>query len=180
MIYALELLFNEEGHLYVKELLSKLNMANIITLENNVDELCPHITLGIFNNLDKDEEAFLKKLKKFRDGYSPIKLSFEGIGTFPQSGTLLLKPTVTEELLILHKNFYENFKEFVPYSNAYYLPNKWSPHCTLVTGVSTDKLKEVFNFVIDLFIPLEVELVDVALFKADFIDGKILNSKRIF
>ena len=95
------------------------------------------------------------------------------------TGTCFIKPTVTEELLNIHIKYHEQFKALSGNSNPYYLPGRWNPHCTLGIGLSTEKLKEVFNYSVDRFKPLKVTLTDVGLIKIDFKDGKCVGSIRI-
>ncbi|MEG2288459.1 MAG: 2'-5' RNA ligase family protein [Clostridium sp.] len=162
-MYAVEFFFNEEVDLYIRSIWKALSDANIDSSLNNIEEISPHITLAVYQNIN--EEAFIEKFKAFKSNFKPINTSFDILGTFPTTGICLIKPTVTEELLKFHGKYHEQFKSFNETASPYYLPNRWSPHCTLAINLSNDNLKKVFSFALDKFKPLNVTLNDVGLIK---------------
>jgi 2'-5' RNA ligase len=114
--------------------LAELKLADYYHLSNNR----PHITLGIFNELDCDVvRTVLEAI-----GYSQkaFQLSFQQIGVFPtSSGVVFWGPVVTQEFLGIHKKIYQRLVESGATAGAeYYAPGKWIPHCGLAMEV-TDK-----------------------------------------
>lgn len=176
-MYAIELFLNEETDLYIRTIWEELSNENIDSSLNDIKEICPHITLAVYEDIN--EKDFIEELRVFKSNFKPIDTYFDILGTFPITGTCFLKPTVTEELLNVHSKYHEQFKALSGKSNPYYLPGRWNPHCTLGIGLSTEKLKEVFNFSVDKFKPLKVTLNDIGLVKIDFMDGKCVSSIRI-
>lgn len=176
-MYAIELFLNEEAELYVRSIWKELSNENIDSSLKDIKEICPHIALAVYEDIN--EKDFIEELQVFKSNFKPIDTYFDILGTFPMTGTCFLKPTVTKELLNIHSKYHEQFKAFSENPNPYYLPGRWSPHCTLAIGLSTDTLKKVFNFSLDRFKPLKVTLNDIGLVKIDFKDGKCLSSVRI-
>jgi len=177
-MYAVELFLNEEADIYVRSIWNQLSIENIDSSLNDIKEICPHITLAVYEDIT--EKAFIEELHAFKSSFKPIDTSFDILGTFPMTGTCFLKPTVTEELLTLHSKYHKQFISFNEKSNAYYVPGSWNPHCTLAIGLTTERLKKVFNFSVDRFKPLKGTLNDVGLVKINFTDGKCVSSIRIY
>ena len=176
-MYAVELFLNEEVDQYIRNIWEELSNKNIDSSLKDIKEICPHITLAVYEDIN--EKEFLEEFRIFKSNFKPIDTHFDILGTFPMTGTCFIKPTVTEELLNVHIKYHEQFKALSGNSSPYYLPGRWNPHCTLGIGLSTEKLKEVFNFSVDRFKPLKVTLTDVGLIKIDFEDGKCVGSIRI-
>jgi 2'-5' RNA ligase len=176
-MYAVELFLNEEVELYVRNIWEELSNKNIDSSLKDIKEICPHITLAVYEDIN--ESDFIEELRAFKSSFKPIDTYFDILGTFPITGTCFIKPTVTEELLNIHSKYCEQFKAFNEKADPYYLPGRWNPHCTLGIGLSNEKLKEVLNFSVDKFKPSRVTLTDVGLVKIDFKDGKCVSSIRI-
>jgi len=176
-MYAVELFLNEEANQYIRSIWEELSNENIDSSLKDIKEICPHITLAVYEDIN--EKELIEEFRIFKSNFKPIDTYFDILGTFPMTGTCFVKPTVTEELLNIHIKYCEKFKAFNEKANPYYLPGRWNPHCTLAIGLSTEKLKEVFNFSVDRFKPLRATLTDIALIKIDFKDDKCVGSIRI-
>lgn len=176
-MYAIELFLNEEVDQYIRNIWQELSNESIDSSLNAIKEICPHITLAVYEDIN--EKDFIEEFRIFKSNFKPIDTYFDILGTFPMTGTCFIKPTVTKELLNIHIEYHEQFKSFNKKANTYYLPGRWNPHCTLAIGLSTEKLKEVFNFSVDKFEPLMVTLNAIGLVKIDFVDGKCVSSIRI-
>ena len=135
MLYAVELYFDKETEEKIMRLPQGIAEKGLSTryLEWKTR---PHITLGLFNNIDLEKcdtllEEFTKQVKSL-----PAHLS--SIGVFNNSRCIFLSPVVTRELLQLHLNFHDTFS-FCDHSGyEYYLPDIWAPHCTVMLGNSDD------------------------------------------
>ncbi|MCB2290665.1 2'-5' RNA ligase family protein [Clostridium sp. CS001] len=177
-MYAVELFLNKEADIYVRSIWGALSNKNIDSSLNDIKEICPHITLAVYEDIN--EGKFIEKLRAFKSSFKPIDTYFDILGAFPVTGTCFIKPTVTGELLTLHSKYQEHFIAFNENADRYYLPGRWNPHCTLAIGLSDEKLKEVFNFSVDKFKPSRVTLADIGLVKIEFKDDKCVSSIRIY
>jgi 2'-5' RNA ligase len=176
-MYAVELFLDKEADIYVRHIWNELSNENIDSSLSDIKEIRPHITLAVYEDIN--ESGFIEELHAFKSSFKPINTYFDILGTFPMTGTCFLKPTVTEELLNIHSKYCEQFKSFNENADPYYLPRRWNPHCTLAIGLTTEKLKKVFNFSVDRFKPIRVTLNDIGLVKIEFKDGKCVSSIRI-
>lgn len=161
MRYAIELNFD------------KLTEEKIMNLPNGIAEkgisksylewqTRPHITLGIFNDIDIEKcdkllEEIAGKVKSF-----PAHLS--SIGVFNNSKCVFVSPVVTNELLELHNKIHHTFK-FCDHTGAeYYLPGSWVPHCAVMLGEPDDdtSLYEAAKYVIDNYEILQGTFCEVS------------------
>lgn len=104
----------------------------------------PHITIADYDNLDKEE--FVELLNKFYENKSKVVLHLNILGTFVNTGTLFLAPTLSNELLDFHRSHHDYFKAFNENENSFYLPGKWSPHCTIASRLSEDSMIQAFRY----------------------------------
>jgi 2'-5' RNA ligase len=133
MLYAVELYFNKETEEKIMRLPQGLAEKGLSTryLEWKTR---PHITLGLFNNIDL--EKCDKLLKEFAKEVTSLPAHLSSIGIFNNSRCIFLSPVVTRELLQLHLNFHNIFS-FCDHSGyEYYLPDSWVPHCAVMLGDS--------------------------------------------
>lgn len=92
----------------------------------------PHVTLGVCDGLDVD--ACSRFLADFAAMNSAPAVRFSSIGVFATDpATVFLAPVTTPDLLALHTRFHHRFPDVAGTPWAYYLPNRWVPHCTLAT-----------------------------------------------
>jgi 2'-5' RNA ligase len=135
MLYAVELYFNKETEEKIMRLPQGLAEKGLSTryLEWKTR---PHITLGLFNNIDL--EKCDKLLKEFTKEVKSLPAHLSSIGIFNNSRCVFLSPVVTRDLLELHLNFHDTFS-FCDHSGyEYYLPDSWAPHCSVMLGDSDD------------------------------------------
>jgi hypothetical protein len=67
----------------------------------------PHITIADYNNLS--ENKFIELLNKFYEDKPKLDISLDIIGTFINTGTLFIAPTLTSELLDFHRSHHNYF-----------------------------------------------------------------------
>jgi len=148
MRYAIELYFDKETEEKI------MNLANGIA-EKGISkrylewQTRPHITLGIFNDIDIEKcdkllEEIAGQVKSF-----PAYLS--SIGVFNNTKCVFLSPVITNELLELHNKIHNTFKFCDHKGSEYYLPGRWVPHCAVMLGDAGDDitLYEAVKYVID-------------------------------
>ncbi|GAA0071908.1 2'-5' RNA ligase family protein [Clostridium sardiniense] len=177
-MYAVDVFLDNKSSRYVTSIWEQLSSSGIDSSLKNTDGLAPHITLAIYEDIDEDK--FIARMKEFRSKLKVIDTRFDALGAFPTTGACFLTPVITEVLLDYHKEYYDFFKEFEESARSYYLPGKWNPHCSLAMGLSKQKLKEVFNFVVDIYEPFEASFDGIALYKVEMENGKFTDSIRLF
>ena len=121
----------------------------------------PHLTLGHYYELDKEE--YIRLIEAFYEPIACFDITFNTIGSFLNYSTLFLSPTITKELIDFHSNHYYFFDKFNGKANSLYLPDQWTPHCTIVNRLAPEKLTEAFNYSINNFQPLRGSVEYVAL-----------------
>ena len=104
----------------------------------------PHITIADYDKLDK--EKFVDLLDKFYMNKIKIAISLNILGTFINTGTLFLAPTSSTKLLNFHSNHHDYFKEFNENENSFYLPCRWTAHCTIASRLSEDNMVQAFKY----------------------------------
>lgn len=177
-MYTTQLLLDKQSSNYIRELWGKLSINNIDSTMNNINEIHPHITFAVYDDINI--EKFIEILKKFQCEIKPIIAEFDTIGCFPSTNTSFISPTVTSEMLELHKKYYECFCEFNINAKGYYFPNRWVPHCSLTMGTSKEASKQSMLYIYDIFQPFKATLDKIALYKVEHLDDGKINSIRLF
>ena len=162
-MYAVIMLLDKNSSNYIKNIWKKLSFNHIDSSMVNIDKIEPHITLALYDDLDV--EKFKPKFENFKKHYAPLEMYFDIIGSFPSTNTCFVKPTATLEMLKLHHDYYEAFEEFNEYASPYYLPNRWTPHCTLGIGLNKEHLSNILNYCINNFEPFKGTATQIQLFK---------------
>lgn len=160
-MYAVVAHFDPETEFYIKTIWKELCEKSISKYVEEVPDRRPHITLADYTEID---EAFISTFEKYYRSKAKIQVVFSTLGTFINTGALLLTPTPSKELFELHNNHHKNFNT---YSNpqSLYLPNQWIPHCTLANRLSPNKLAEAFNFCNSRMNTMHSEIVEVSIIK---------------
>ncbi|MGL6064227.1 MAG: 2'-5' RNA ligase family protein [Fusobacteriaceae bacterium] len=177
-MYTTQLLLDEKSSTYVRSIWKSLSEHKIDSTMNNVNDLHPHITLAVYEDINV--EKFIEKLNKFKHEIKPMATTFDILGSFPSTNICFISPTITHEILELHNKYYDYFSEFNDTARGYYLPNRWVPHCSLIMAASKEKAKEAFDFTYDIYEPFEAILNSIALYKVELTQGNVINSTRLF
>lgn len=143
-MYGFIATFDERTEQSIKEIWKELKDESISFYAYEVENRTPHITLASYNNLNEME--FIKRMTSVYDNMSTIDIRFNTIGSFFNSGTLLLLPVMTTDIFRLHTNHHEYFESFNDNPRSLYLPNDWIPHCTIANRLTSEKLKEAFSY----------------------------------
>jgi 2'-5' RNA ligase len=92
----------------------------------------PHITLGLFKNLD--QEQFRSELRARARDFQEFEIRFGHIGQFSgEEGTLFLVPVHNKSLTKLHQSILgicDKLKGALA-RPEHYLPENWVPHCSI-------------------------------------------------
>ena len=129
MAYALEMFFDCDSEKKILGYFNKLKELGISSYLADLNSL-PHITLGIFNDIEpKESFSALKELcaetEKFR-----LILPSVGVFTHPKP-CVFLSPVVTAALLDFHRKTSEKFSFLNCEGFEYYFPGNWVPHCAV-------------------------------------------------
>jgi len=176
-MYAVEMFFSEEIEDYVRQIWYSLAEENLDSSLISIKEIKPHITLATYESLQL--ESFKKQFISFIEKFEPIDVNFVTLGTFPATGACFLIPTMTEELLRLHKNYHKKFEQFNDSIHIYYLPNNWNPHCSLAVGLDNNKLVKVFEHCLKKFKILSGKIIEIGLVEVKYKNNKCVSSPRI-
>lgn len=105
------------------------------TLLDNKAE--PHVSLAVLDQVDlKSMETSLRLLT---ENLAPFEIRFSSVGTFPgNEGVVFLLPVMTDQLKALHHRFHELLGN--NRSIDYYLPNRWTPHCSMSLDTPMDRI----------------------------------------
>ena len=131
----------------------------------------PHITIADYDNLDKDR--FIKLLNKFYNDKLKVDISLNILGTFISTGTLFLAPTLSRELLDFNCNHHDYFKSFNENNNSFYLPGKWTPHCTIASRLNEDNMIQAFKYCKNNLNKIYGKLNEIALIEVELNDDGI-------
>ena len=142
--YALVGYLDNETESHLKKMWKYLSENNITQYGVEKKGNRPHITIADYDNLEKD--IFVDLLNKFYEDKPKIDIVLNILGTFINTGTLFLAPTLSTELFDFHRNHHIYFKEFNKNKESFYLPGKWSPHCTIASRLSDDNMIQAFRY----------------------------------
>jgi hypothetical protein len=159
-MYAIELYLEDKYASKIKSLWQRLAYDGITTtmLDNGCE---PHITLGVFEDLDVN--ACIKLLDPFFDTVQVPRLDFAVLGCFPATNVLHCPPIVTNPLLVLHFQFHKVISSVVSNPVPYYQPGHWVPHCTIAIDLTLEMLARAFDNVLEDWQPFQSRFQAVAL-----------------
>lgn len=182
-MYAIELFFSEEVEDYVRRKWKEISLNQIASSLYDMEGTRPHVSLALYNDLE-DLEEFQQHFTEYYKGYGDtIELKFDIIGTFPTTGTVFLKPTITTELLDFHKAYHNNFQQYHNQSQ-YYIPGNWDAHCTFAFGLDHNAITDVINYLLKDFKPLKGHMVEIGVVEVlhdghQYVSAKTLFSERL-
>lgn len=93
----------------------------------------PHITLACYNDID--EVDCIPKLKAFAAAKGKLPIAFHSVGMFTDTGTIFASPVGNGALFALQRELHAVLCGYDATGWEWYLPDRWTPHCTLaLTG----------------------------------------------
>ncbi|WP_433750828.1 2'-5' RNA ligase family protein [Falsibacillus pallidus] len=160
-MYGLIALFDNITEQFIKNIWSGLKENFISSYAYEVEDRRPHITIASYNHLDVDK--FISQINAKYKSQPAIDIKLSTLGSFLNSGTLFLAPTITRDLNEFHSKHHTHFQVFNDNPNSIYLPNHWIPHCTLANRLSPQKLTEAFSFCSKLCSERHGKITEIAL-----------------
>lgn len=151
MHYAIELTLDATTTSIVKGIEGQLS-ALYSSQRLDWSEFRPHVTLGICEELDITRcHAVLLELAS----ELPLACRFDSLGAFMSDPAVVFAaPVVSAELLDLHARFHTRFGAFASEQNAYYLPGRWVPHCTLAERLPIERVPDAIRIASSISLPL--------------------------
>jgi 2'-5' RNA ligase len=133
MPYAIELYFDPETERAIREFRGSLARGGIRPILDEFGDR-PHISLALVADLDVSQ--MVAELRGFAANIPSFPTTLRGIDSFPgDEGVIFLEPTTTEPLLAAHAVAHQILSSQKLLPHEYYLPGRWTPHCTVAYGV---------------------------------------------
>jgi len=177
-MYGLIALFDQNTEELIKEIWQDLKKRSISFYAEEVEDRKPHITLASYNQLEQGD--FIQLMDQFYDSTPQVEITFNTLGTFLNSGTLFLTPTMSAPLSNLHRNHHDNFKKYNDNPDSLYLPGNWVPHCTLANRLSHEKLSEAFSYCSQTISTIHARITEVALIESIFAGDRCISAPHLY
>lgn len=179
-MYAIELFFETEFESYIRRKWNDLSKTNITSTFLEIEDIRPHVTLAVYNRMD-DIEKFKKDFMEYFDTREhKINLKFDIVGTFPTTGTVFLKPTITREFIEFHRLFHEAFSIYSENANRYYIPDEWDPHCTFGIGLNKKQINDAIGNILNDFQPMRSDVKEIGFVEIIHDGNRYVSSKTLF
>ena len=175
--YALLAYFDQKTEQKIKQLWIKLNELNISDYGISMKNRRPHLTLADYADLNI--ETLNLMLNQYFDNQVQIPINFNGLGSFVGGNILYLAPTLTQQLVDLHKNYHERFKDFNQNPNSYYLPDCWVPHCTIASRLSHETMLQAFEYCQKNFPCTHATITEIGLIEVIFNEENIITKENL-
>ena len=134
MAFAIEMYFDGRADAAVREIWAALEWNGIrSTGSGPVANARPHVSLAVFESgtLEGVEQTLRSRPAQFRG----LRLSFPSLGFFlTAEAVAFLSVAPTATLLQLHRAVADSIAPLVSGYWPYYLPDAWTPHCTIASG----------------------------------------------
>ena len=134
MAFAIEMYFDSRADAVVREVWAALECNGIrSTGSGPVANARPHVSLAVFESgmLEGVEQTLRSRAAQVRG----LRLTFPSLGFFlTAEAVAFLGVTPTAALLQLHRAVADSLAPLVSGYWSYYLPDAWTPHCTIASG----------------------------------------------
>lgn len=176
--YALLAYLSQETELTIKQLWVELHELGITDYGILVQDRRPHITLADYQ--DVNIEKLSSMLHQYFHHQNQVPIQFNILGSFIGKKMLYLAPTMTKQLLDLHGNYHESFKQFNENIHSYYLPDRWVPHCTIAGHLTDETMLKAFEYCQKNIPCTTTKITEIGLVEVIFNDeGNIIKDQLI-
>ena len=177
--YAFVGYLDHETEVIFREFWEDLSEQNISHYGVETKGKRPHITIADYDALNISR--FIKSADEFYEDKEKLDLTLNTIGTFISTGTLFIAPTLSTELLDFHSSHHDYFRTFNENETSFYLPSKWSPHCTIASRLDENKMVEAFSYCKKNIDKIHGTLSEIALIELKFNNaGVVIEDTVIF
>lgn len=160
MPFSVELFFDPSAQSVVRRAWDEVEDAGF-SRSTRAKSARPHITLGIWKQIDV--AAAGEVVRGFTPRINGLKLNFASVGTFAKTSVVFFAPTVTLELLELHRAFHEQFTKASTDVWGHYLPGHWTPHCTIGEKVDPRDVPDVLDIALYAGLPLVAQVKEIGI-----------------
>ncbi len=169
--YAFVAYFDYKTEELIKKLWKNLSEKDITQYGIKTKGKRPHITIADYDNLDKNK--FINLLNDFYNNKQSIDIELGTLGTFINTETLFIAPTLSTELFNFHKEHHNHFKEFNNNEKSFYIQGKWMPHCTIASRLSEENMLQAFKYCKSNLQRIYGQISEVALVEVKLDDNDI-------
>lgn len=150
MAYSVSLWLGEAAEAQVRAIWAQLAEAGVGTFAGG--SVRPHVTLA--HGLELDLDPFVAALRGRLSAHPPFDLVFSGLGLFAEPNVLYLSTRMSETLWTLHREVYGLSVAHGARPSLYYLPDTWTPHCTLALGLTPEEVLRAITVCQGMSFPL--------------------------
>ena len=151
MPFAIQLFVDPVNDSIVRSLWEEIARAGLFAMRDSGNR--PHVSLVIYRELDVALCANL--LDVFTATHAPFALTIASLGIFHEGQIVVfLAPVASAALLDLHKEVHALLQGTGAFPAPYYLPGRWTPHCSLATRVPADLISQVVDIGLGVSFPL--------------------------
>lgn len=150
--YAVELYFDAAAEAAIRALREILLEIGISPSPRLLDSR-PHLSLAVLEAARTD--LLLAAVRSLATA-PPLQLNFGAVGSFAGDGhVLFLAPAPTAELLNRQRALHTLLND-LPEAQVWnhYLPDRWTPHCTLEMEIAAERLPDAFAAVRSALTPI--------------------------
>ena len=159
MGYAVLLYFDDQTEQSIRNVRHALAEQGLPSLLDKVGDR-PHISLAGFSNLDP--AILISLVQEYANDIEPLQVDLSAIGTFPtEEHVLFLSPVPTLQLLTCHQEFHQRLATSKLISSPYYVPTKWTPHCTVEMNIPDEQLPKAIEFCSRAFKPITGHIQEI-------------------
>lgn len=158
MGFAIELYFDEATEKSLREMRAVLTRSGIRPVLDELGDR-PHISLAVFSQ--PPPEDLQSRIKSLALQYAAFSVRLNGVGSFP--AVVFLRPEILPKLIKMHGELHRALKELGVQSHAYYLPEKWVPHCTMAQDVEAQDMSRAMEAANKHFKPLTGEIREIGM-----------------
>ncbi|WP_274654588.1 2'-5' RNA ligase family protein [Paenibacillus humicola] len=170
-MFAVVAHFDQKTEQAINAIWEGLSDSSISDYAYDISDRKPHITIADYSDID---DEFLLAFQALYRSKVKIQIVFNALSTFLNTGTLMLAPAPSKQLIDLHTDHHARFRE---YSNpeSFYLPNRWTPHCTIANRLSQTRLNAAFDYCSKHLVTLHSEIVEIAVIKIAYDKNKAVG-----
>ena len=120
----------------------------------------PHVSLAGFSNADRD--ILIPLVQEYASNMETFNVRLSAFGMFPtDENVLFLSPTPTLQLLRYHQDFHQRLAKTKLKSSPYYVPENWTPHCSVEMNISNEQLPKAIEFCSKTFKPISGQFQEI-------------------
>ncbi len=160
MPFAIELFFDDATEAAVQQVWSALAERRIAPYLRESSNR-PHVSLAVSERLDVAGCA--RALDAFAIATPGFPVTLASLGLFPSAPepVVFAAPVVTVGLLALHAEVCALLASVAQDPSAYYLPGRWTPHCSLAVHFPPERVIPAIEVCQRLPLPLDGRIVAI-------------------